>query len=78
MVRGAEREFETSLGDYKEVAGVYMPYSIESGVKGSPNKSQITFEKIEANVAIDESRFKQPISPASPAKPAKEEGGKSK
>src|SRR5215831_19786016 len=24
MVRGAEREFETSLGDYKEVAGVYL------------------------------------------------------
>src|SRR5215470_8932167 len=60
MVRGAEREFETSLGDYKEVAGVYLPHSVESGVKGSPNKSQITFEKIEANVALDESRFKQP------------------
>ncbi|MGH9934760.1 MAG: hypothetical protein ACREAM_00860 [Blastocatellia bacterium] len=60
MVRGAEREFETSLGDYKEVAGVYLPHSIESGVKGSPNKSQIAFEKIEANVALDDSRFKQP------------------
>ncbi|MBO0726299.1 MAG: outer membrane lipoprotein-sorting protein [Blastocatellia bacterium] len=74
-VRGAEREFETSLGDYKEVAGVYLPHSIESGVKGSPNKTQLTFEKIEANVAIDDSRFKQPVSPASPAK---SEGGKSK
>ncbi|HEV2668916.1 MAG TPA: hypothetical protein VG324_28630, partial [Blastocatellia bacterium] len=52
MVRGAEREFETSLGDYKEVAGVYLPHSIESGVKGSANKSQITFEKIEANIAL--------------------------
>ena len=72
MVRGAEREFETSLGDYKEVAGVYLPYSIESGLKGSPNKSQITFEKIEANVALDDSRFKQPTGPAKP------EGGKSK
>ena len=60
MVRGAEREVETSLGDYKEVAGVYLPHSVESGVKGSPNKSQITFEKIEANVALDDSRFKQP------------------
>jgi len=60
MVRGAEREFETSLGDYKEVAGVYLPHSVESGVKGSPNKSQITFEKIEANVALDDSRFKRP------------------
>jgi outer membrane lipoprotein-sorting protein len=74
MVRGAEREFETSLGDYKEVAGVYLPHSIESSLKGSPNKSQITFEKIEANVALDDSRFKQPTSPAKPVKP---EGGKS-
>jgi hypothetical protein len=72
MVRGAEREFEASLGDYKEVAGVYLPHSIESGVKGSPNKSQVTFEKIEANVALDDNRFKQPTSPAKP------EGGKSK
>jgi hypothetical protein len=72
MIRGAEREFETSLGDYKEVAGVYLPHSIESGLKGSPNKSQITFEKMEANVALDDSRFKQPTSPAKP------EGGKTK
>jgi hypothetical protein len=72
MVRGAEREFESSLGDYKEVAGVYLPHSIESGLKGSLNKSQVTFEKIEANVALDDSRFKQPTSPAKP------EGGKSK
>lgn len=72
IVRGAEREFETSLGDYKEVAGVYMPHSVESGAKGSPNKSQVTFEKIEANVALDDSRFKRPTGPA------KSEGGKSK
>jgi len=72
MVRGAEREFETSLGDYKEVAGVYLPHSIESGLKGSPKKSQVTFEKNEANVALDDSLFKQPTGPAKP------EGGKSK
>src|SRR5262245_6395234 len=72
MVRGAEQESETSLGDYKEVAGVYLPHSVESGVKGSPNKSQITFEKIEANVALDDSRFKQPTGAAKP------EGGKGK
>jgi hypothetical protein len=68
MVRGAEREFETSLGDYKEVAGVYLPHSFESGVKGSPNKSQITFEKIEAKVPLDDYRFKQPTSQAKTAR----------
>ena len=60
MIRGAEQEFETSLGDYKEVAGWYLPHAIETGVKGSPNKQKITFEKIEANVAIEDSRFLRP------------------
>src|SRR5215831_17163631 len=46
MVRGAEQEFETSLGDYKEVVGVYFPHSVENSAKGSSNKSQINFEKI--------------------------------
>lgn len=72
MVRGAERESETSLGDYKEVAGVYLPHSIESRVKGSPNRIQITIEKIEANVTIDDSRFKQPTGPPNPANPPKQ------
>lgn len=60
MVRGAEREYETILGDYKEVAGWYLPFSIESGIKGSPFKQKITYEKIEANVAIDDSHFRIP------------------
>src|SRR6266513_6193629 len=50
MIRGAEQEFETSLGDYKEVSGWYMPFSVESNVKGSPNRAKVTYEKIEANV----------------------------
>jgi hypothetical protein len=60
MVRGAEREYETMLGDYKEVAGWYLPFSIESGVKGSPFKQKVTYEKIEANVVIDDSHFRIP------------------
>ena len=35
VVRGAERETETSIGDYKEVAGVYFPHSFETGQKRS-------------------------------------------
>ena len=60
MVRGAEREYETSLGDYKEVNGWYMPFSVESNVKGSPNRGKVTYEKIEANVPLDEARFHMP------------------
>src|SRR5439155_4620312 len=64
MVRGAEREYETSLGDYKEVAGWYLPHSIEGNMKGSPFKQKVTYEKIEANVPIDDSRFAVPTASA--------------
>jgi outer membrane lipoprotein-sorting protein len=60
IVRGAEREYETVLGDYKEVAGWYLPYSVEISVKGSQDRSKTVFEKIEANVAIDDGRFSMP------------------
>lgn len=64
MIRGAEREYETSLGDYKEVAGWYLPHSVEVNAKGSQNKQKVTYEKIEANVPIDDSRFHIPAIPA--------------
>ncbi len=60
MIRGAEQEFETTLGDYKAVAGWYLPYSIETTRKGSEDTQKITFEKIEANVPIDDGRFAKP------------------
>ncbi len=60
IIRGAEREYETVLGDYKEVAGWYLPHSVETSVKGSSFKQQVTYEKIEANVAIDDRRFHLP------------------
>ena len=60
MVRGAEREYETTVGDYKAVAGWYLPFSIETNAKGSSDKSQVVFDKIEANVPIDDSRFRRP------------------
>jgi outer membrane lipoprotein-sorting protein len=60
FIRGEEREFETSLGDYKEVGGVYMPYSSETNAKGSPNKSKVTIEKVELNVPLAADRFVEP------------------
>ena len=62
MIRGAPQEFETSLGDYKQVNGVYMPFSSESGPKGSSSadRGKITYDKIEANVPLDDARFKRP------------------
>jgi hypothetical protein len=62
MIRGAPQESETSLGDYKQVAGVYLPFSFESGPKGSSSadRSKITYDKIEANVPLDNTRFARP------------------
>jgi len=64
VVRGAERESETSIGDYKEVAGVYFPHSFESGQKGSANRSKVVYDRIEANVPLDDSLFHRPAGPA--------------
>lgn len=67
MIRGAEREYETMLGDYKEVAGWYLPHSVETNVKGSQNKQKVTYEKIEANVMLDDGHFKLPATGAKPS-----------
>src|SRR5207247_2192182 len=69
MVRGAEREYETTVGDYKQVAGWYLPFSLESNVKGSSDKSQVLYDKIEANQPIDENRFQRPGAPKKESKP---------
>jgi len=60
MIRGAEIEVETVLGDYKEVDGWYIPHSVEIGAKGSQFRQKIAYEKIEANVTIDDRRFSMP------------------
>ena len=58
--RGTEFETETVLGDYKEVGGIYFPFSVESGLKGSSNRSTVTYEKIVINEALDDGRFAMP------------------
>ena len=72
FVRGAEREYESTLGDYKQVSGVYLPHSIETNAKGSQQKAKVQFEKIEANVPIDDSRFQQPGAKRRPGMPTAE------
>jgi len=64
IVRGAEREFETVLGNYKPVAGWMLPYWTEVGIKGNPDKRQFVFDTIEANVPLDADTFRMPAVPA--------------
>ena len=70
IVRGAEHEYESTLGDYKQVGGVYLPHSMELSAKGSSQKQKFYFEKIEANVPIDDNRFHEPPAQGRPGKPA--------
>ena len=67
LVRGEEREYETALGDYKLVNGWYLPFALEINTKGHQDKSKYVYDKIEANVTLDDSRFAMPV-----VKPAKQ------
>ncbi|HEY5023286.1 MAG TPA: hypothetical protein VII30_12450 [Gemmatimonadaceae bacterium] len=65
IIRGTPQESETTLGDYKQVGGWYLPFSMETRQKGSSGSQKITIDKIEFNVPIDSTRYSRPKSPAS-------------
>jgi len=58
--RGSDAESEMDMGNYEKVAGVYMPFALEIGAKGSTQKQKITIDKMEANVATDPQAFAFP------------------
>jgi hypothetical protein len=60
MEQGAKVEVETDLGDYEKVNGVYFPFSVEAGSKGSTDKQKVVLEKGEANIEIDDALFQFP------------------
>jgi hypothetical protein len=66
IVRGAEREYESIIGDYKEVNGWYLPYSFETKSKGSATSQKIAWESMTANVPLDDSRFGMPSAAGKP------------
>jgi hypothetical protein len=57
---GAQEETETDVGDYEKIGGVFVPFSIEAGRKGDPDKQKVVIEKAEANVPVDDAIFKFP------------------
>ena len=59
-IQGQEVESETIMGDYKEVDGLTLPYSLEMHAKGRPGGQSITFEKYELNPKVDTAIFKMP------------------
>ena len=61
---GAQTEVETDLGDYEKIGGVFLPFSVEAGSKGSPDKQKVVIEKADANVPVDDALFRFPAAPA--------------
>ena len=60
---GGEQEVDIYPGNYKPINGVLFPYSIEQKV-GGQTQVQITLEKIEVDVPIDDAAFKMPVKAA--------------
>jgi hypothetical protein len=68
---GVPVEMQVDYGDYEKVAGVYFPFSIVSGKKGSSDKQVIEFDKGQANLEIKDAKFQFPkpgvtVGPVSP------------
>jgi len=60
-VRGTVQYNETMLGDYEPVDGVYFPFSIETAETGTEDWSRFRVEKVEPNIALEDSRFSSPM-----------------
>jgi photosystem II stability/assembly factor-like uncharacterized protein len=60
-VRGVEQVSVTDLGAYEPVAGVMLPFSIESGPKGRPPTQRVTITRAEPNVEADDALFRMPV-----------------
>ena len=70
-IRGALQESELYYGDYEQVNGIYYPFAVEQAQKGSASRAQITVEKIEQNIPLEDAHFTMPASkPETKAPPA--------
>jgi len=58
--QGNETEGETNPGNYKEVNGVMMPFSMENKFKGQ-TVSNVIVDKYEVNNEVDDNLFVKPV-----------------
>ncbi len=57
---GMKMRVETTLGDYKDVDGMMVPFSTRQSLNGTPI-AQVTIEKVEFNAPIDDAIFRMPV-----------------
>jgi outer membrane lipoprotein-sorting protein len=70
-MRGTEVEYESSIGDYKEVNGLMFAHSLEQSAKGAAagQSQKMVFEKIELNPALADTLFLMPATAKKPEPP---------
>ena len=70
-IRGALQENELYYGDYEQVNGVFYPFAVEQAQKGNASRTEITVEKIEQNIPLEDAHFSMPVTkPETKAPPA--------
>ena len=65
---GMKQTLESELSDYKSVEGLMVPHTIKQSVGGMP-VMQMTMEKVEFNLPIDDALFRMPKSGVPAARP---------
>lgn len=77
-IHGNDTEVETTYSDFRNVEGLIVPFSVETGAVGSTQKQKITIDKIEINPEVNDADFHMPApAPAEQAKPADKPGASS-
>lgn len=71
-IEGKDVEFVSTLGDYRKVSGLRVPFLMETRAKWASSGQRITLQSVEVNLPIDEARFRMPApKPAATAVPGK-------
>jgi hypothetical protein len=70
-IRGTVQYTETYFGYYEQVNGIYYPFAVETGDKGSDSRTKFTVDKVEQDIPLDDARFSMPAAkPEAKASPA--------
>jgi hypothetical protein len=69
-IRGALQENEIYYGDYEQVNGIFYPFAVEQAQKGSSSRAQISVQKIEQNIPLEDAHFSMPASKPETKPPA--------
>jgi outer membrane lipoprotein-sorting protein len=61
--QGKDIQVDIRIGDYREVDGLFIPFSVKQKIQSTVVESILTFEKVELNVDIPDDRFALPTAP---------------